>query len=116
MPKKLSRHVLYTAIITLITVLTWVGFTIYRAYTKTAVSPDVRKQLAPINPKLDTKIIDNLKSRRHISLEEIRNFSFKSPPSEIIEEQETETEATESGTKETEPEPEEPEPETNETS
>jgi hypothetical protein len=44
---------------------------VYRAYIKTTVKPDVRKQLTPINPKLDREVIEKLGEKREILFEEI---------------------------------------------
>ncbi|HUW21271.1 MAG TPA: hypothetical protein VMW41_01250 [Candidatus Bathyarchaeia archaeon] len=70
--KRISQETLNLAIITLITVLVWAGFDIYRAYTETKVKLDVRQQLNPLNPKLDIEVIDLLSGKRQISLEEIK--------------------------------------------
>ena len=45
---------------TLITVASWVGFEVYRAYVKVAVSPDVEKHLEIINPTLNKDVFIKL--------------------------------------------------------
>lgn len=78
--KRISQETLNLAIITLTTVLIWTGFDIYRAYTRTQVKPDVRKQLTPLNPKLDTETLEDLSNKKDLSLEKVKTFS----PSRII--------------------------------
>jgi hypothetical protein len=82
--KRISQQALHLAILTLITVLVWAGFEIYRAYTKTTVALEVRELLAPLNPNLETELMENFKHQREISLEEIKRFPFK--PSEEMKE------------------------------
>lgn len=72
--KNFSRSTLALAIITLITLLVWAGFDIYRAYTKTQVKPDIRNQMTPINPKLNTEALKKLEQSRNISVEEINSL------------------------------------------
>lgn len=88
--KLISQQSLILSILTLITVLCWGGFDIYRSYTKTAVKPDVRKQLTPINPKLELDVIKELETLRLIPREEIIDIPF-----DLAEIEETEVEKVE---------------------
>jgi arsenate reductase-like glutaredoxin family protein len=97
---QLGKDALILSILTLITVLTWIGFELYQALTKTEIPKVLQKQTTPLNPKLDEKVIENLKSRKTISEEELNKIVVSPPqilPSPIIM---LEEEATESGEKE----------------
>jgi hypothetical protein len=52
-----------TLILTLITVLFWAGFEIYRSFTIKPAPPVPVPILKPLNPTLDTKSLDSLQSR-----------------------------------------------------
>lgn len=65
MPKnKIDRDIVVVLIMTLITVVAWVGFETYRAYTKTVIPPVLAKQLRAINPELDLPVLDEIEKRQ----------------------------------------------------
>ena len=62
-PKKTTPFLVKFAVMTLLTSLVWVGFDIYRAFTQKpppAVSAEI---LAPVDPTLDTTLLDKLTNR-----------------------------------------------------
>lgn len=66
-------------ILTLVTVATWVGFSIYRALTA-APGPTVAKEiLNPLNPALDTSVINQVNSRIFLDDSQIPEINIKSP-------------------------------------
>ena len=97
--KKTNKNTLLIAILTFITVLCWIGFETYRAVITPQVTTDIRQRLTPLNPELDTSLIDNLARRQNYTLEEVRTLVeiTPSPPNEVTPtagEIETEEEAT----------------------
>jgi len=64
MKKKTGRDTIFLLGWTLITVLSWVGFEVYRAYTKPHIPEVIQKLLAPLDPTLDTQVLDKLKGLR----------------------------------------------------
>ena len=48
---------------TLIILATWVGFEVYRAYTKVTIPEVLQKHLLPLNPTLNTQVLDQLEQR-----------------------------------------------------
>ena len=63
---KIRRDFFYLAMGVLITVVSWVGFATYRAFTKSEVSPEVKKQVVPLTPSLDLDTMNEVKERRQI--------------------------------------------------
>jgi hypothetical protein len=47
------KELLVFAIVTLITVVAWVGFDLYFHRTKTEISNDLKEVIEPINPNFD---------------------------------------------------------------
>jgi hypothetical protein len=85
--RKTNQEALTLAILTFITISVWVGFEVYRAYTRTAVKPDVRHQLIPLDPKLNAQTLEKLEKRRGVSTEEIKemaSFPIESPEKETL--------------------------------
>lgn len=71
---ELGKDALIMAIMTLITILTWVGFDIYWAVKKTTIPKATQAQMAPLNPTINPKIINDLKD----------NLSFNEETLDIV--------------------------------
>lgn len=74
--KKLQfgKDALILSIMTLITVLIWIGFDVYRALTKTEIPQILQKQIAPLNPQIDRETIEKIKTKETISEEELERI------------------------------------------
>lgn len=88
---KLGKSALILSITTLITILAWIGFTVYRAATETTVTQATQQQILPLEPEIDRNIIEEAKNSLSFGEEELNVM-----PSPIIEEVVL-LEATESG-------------------
>lgn len=70
-------------VLTTLTAVTWISFSIYRAIT-VEPTPNVSSQVSePLNPVLDQGAIDEIKSRQFVSLEEISNAVIISTPTPL---------------------------------
>ena len=58
--KRIDKDVVVLLITTLVTIASWVGFEVYRAYTQVKVDPQVEKYLEQIDPTLKTDIFSKL--------------------------------------------------------
>ena len=58
------RDLLVLAILTLITILTWIGVDAYLILTRRETPQVVEKELAPLNPKIKTEVFDYLENKR----------------------------------------------------
>lgn len=58
-----EKEVLFLAVATLITASAWVVFDAYHAYTTSTIPKALEEIALPITPKIDTKIIQDLKVR-----------------------------------------------------
>lgn len=56
----IDKEVVILLITTLITVLTWTGMEVYRAYKKTVMPEGVERQLKPVNPVMNKEIFNKL--------------------------------------------------------
>lgn len=61
--KELDKEIIVLLLTTLIMVLTWVGFEVYRAYVKTETPADMEKFLDNLDPTIDRVYLDKLNSR-----------------------------------------------------
>lgn len=109
MKKNKAPSIVAIAVLTLITVVFWIFFSVLRLLsTKPAVSvPD--EILAPINPTLDTNVLNSLQQRYYLEAGQIPEFQYSlTTVSEIetpeeIQFTETETIATPSASPPSEP-------------
>lgn len=91
--KRLGRDLLILAIMTVITVFTWVGLEVYRALTETEIPAVLQRQIEPLNPTIEKGVLESLKSRKAFSSEEL----VTAPPLGEESSQEENLSATESG-------------------
>jgi hypothetical protein len=61
--KAWDRDLIVLLVSTLITVASWVGLEVYRAYIKTDLPAGVEQHLQPFDPILKTSILDKLGGR-----------------------------------------------------
>lgn len=61
--KRIDKDIILLLTTTLITVTVWVGFEVYRAYTKVALPEGLEQYLTPLDPQLSTEVLDKLQER-----------------------------------------------------
>lgn len=65
MPRKhVDSDIVMLLVFTLITLSSWVGFEVYRAFTKTQIPEVSAKYLIPLNPNLNTQVLTALESKQ----------------------------------------------------
>jgi hypothetical protein len=65
MYRKKKRNI-YLAILTLITIVLWVGFDVVRAYSASNVTPDVTRAMTPLDPRVDQRVFEELERRHNL--------------------------------------------------
>lgn len=50
-----------------LTVVAWVGFTIYHIAVTSTIEEEIQVQIVPINPNFDSVTLDNLKKRNAVA-------------------------------------------------
>ncbi|MDO8487725.1 MAG: hypothetical protein Q7S31_00225 [bacterium] len=61
--RTIDRDLVVVLTTTLITIAAWVGFEVYRAYTKVSLPEGVEKYLQTLNPTLNVATLDQLEQR-----------------------------------------------------
>lgn len=64
--RKISRDVLVLAILSLITVLTWIIFDVYRIFSRKEGVDVPASQLQPLNPSLDQAVIEQISQESYL--------------------------------------------------
>lgn len=68
---RIPREILLLAIFTAITVFTWIGLDVYRAFSKKETLKIIESQLKPLDPNLDSQVIEDLKKRKLFRPQEV---------------------------------------------
>lgn len=96
---KLGKNILILSILTLLTVFSWIGFEIYRAYTKTTVPKIIQELIKPLNPAINRTAIEEIEKQFQPSEEELNILPtpISSPTPETEEQTTTGQTATQGG-------------------
>lgn len=68
---QIKNNIYKLSLLSFITVALWIGLEIYWSYQKTDPPSNLKNQIEPLNPNLDTELIYSLSSRTHVSLEDL---------------------------------------------
>ena len=58
-------NVIALMVLTLVTLLIWLTFNVYRSFTKDTPPAVPEEIILPLNPKLDTVVIDEMETRQY---------------------------------------------------
>lgn len=82
---KLGKDALILSIMTLLTIITWISFEVYRTLHKPTTTQVTKKQMEPLNPKINTTTIQSLKENLSFSDEELNIVPTSAPtPTESV--------------------------------
>jgi len=89
-----TKRLIVIGAITLVTVLVWVALDSYRQLVKQEQFRKVSDLIEPLDPRLNTKVLDQIEARKEYRLDEIERFllpittpiATASPGLELIEE------------------------------
>ena len=59
---KLGKEALILAVMTLMTIITWLAFDIYRVSKKMTIAETTKEQMRTLDPKINKEIVDSLKN------------------------------------------------------
>ncbi len=71
--QKTNKELFNIAVLTVITVFTWIGFDVYRTLNKKSKVQVAKKQLETINSNFDKKTLESLKIRKVVSQQEMES-------------------------------------------
>lgn len=58
---RIDRDMIVLLVSTVVTIASWIGFEVYRAYVQVKVDPQVEKYLNQIDPTLNASVFSKLK-------------------------------------------------------
>jgi len=89
---KFGKNILVLSIMTLITVIVWVGYEVYSTYTQATVPRIIKELTKPLNPNIDEEAIEDIQEKYQIPEEELNVVTQSIIELETEEEEETEEE------------------------
>ena len=58
----MNRNLATVLLLTFITIVIWVAFQIFKTTTESTIPTPTQKQIEPLNPSLDKKVLEELKN------------------------------------------------------
>jgi len=81
---RLRRDIFRLSIITLVTVLIWIGIATFRTLSKEQIKPNVKKQIVPLTATIDLDTMENIKKRRQIPDVAWENIKLELPENLVV--------------------------------
>jgi len=69
--RSFNRDLVIIAGLSVVTVVLWIGVTVYRSLETTTIPKVLQEQLKPLRPDFDTRVLNNLNLRSRISDREL---------------------------------------------
>jgi hypothetical protein len=68
---RLSRDILIILILTVITIFLWIGLEVVHILQNKDVPKVLQEQLEPLDPKIDTEVLNNLSAKNNYTKEDL---------------------------------------------
>jgi hypothetical protein len=69
-----QQGLLRVLIFSFVTVMVWIGFSLFQSQQHTGISPELQKMAVPLNPNIDLTVIERIRQKRSFSPQELQNF------------------------------------------
>lgn len=73
---RIKQQVLYVLIFSFVTVTIWIGGSLFRSQKKSGIAPDLLELAKPLNPAINTFILDEIEARPSYTDEELSYFQI----------------------------------------
>lgn len=73
---KQKQAFLKVLIFSLVTIMIWVGFSIFRSQNTTSISPELLALAVPLNPNINLNVINTIKNKRQFTDNELSSFTI----------------------------------------
>jgi len=79
-----SKDLFIASIVTTVTVVVWAMIDLFLTFKQTNISPVLKKQMEPLNPKLDTATLDNLEKKSGFEFNNAVQTQVQEPLAETL--------------------------------
>lgn len=69
-----NQQLLYVGLFTLVAVVVWIAGSLFSSQQKTGISSELRKMAVPLNPNINSFVIERLESKTSYTPEELNSF------------------------------------------
>lgn len=73
---RVKQQVLYVLIFSFVTVTIWIGGSLFSSQKKSGITPDLLELAQPLNPAINTAILDEIEARPNYTDEELSYFQI----------------------------------------
>lgn len=84
--QRLKKGLFRLSIVTMITVVIWIGLGTYRSLTKTKIDSKTASQIKPLTPSIDLDTMDRIESRHKIEAVDWSKLKPQLPDSLVLQE------------------------------
>ncbi|MEN8253274.1 MAG: hypothetical protein ABFQ62_02785 [Patescibacteria group bacterium] len=71
---KRRQALMYVMLFSLVTIVIWAVFSLFSSQKKVPIPPELLKLAQPLNPNIDTQIIEKLEHKKEYTNSELKNF------------------------------------------
>lgn len=71
-----NQQFLYVGVFTLVVVIVWVAGSLFQSQKKTGISTQQQLMAKPLNPNINSLVIDRIEAKRSFSSEELAGFEI----------------------------------------
>lgn len=71
---KRNQYLLYVMIFTLVVVLLWMLMALFTSQRRPGISADLQQLATPLNPNLDSEVLERLEAKTHFTSAQLANF------------------------------------------
>jgi hypothetical protein len=82
---KITKNILYLAILTTVVVMTWVFTSVWYSFTQSTTPAETNKYAEPIQPQFDIETMDTLNQRLSVPVDLSEEGSYITDPREQLE-------------------------------
>lgn len=73
---RVKQRVLYLLIFSFVTVLVWVGGSLFSSQSKSGISPELKNLAKPLNPVINVELIREIGQKKHFTNQELESFQI----------------------------------------
>lgn len=88
--KKLDKNLMVLSLLSVITIFSWISLEVYHTLERPQPPSVPKEQLEPLDPKLTTEVVENLKQREIFSREDVIIVPVAEPTPEATQSAEVE--------------------------
>ena len=71
-----KQNFMYIMLLSLVTIVVWIGFSIFLSQEKNPIDPELIKMSLPLNPNINMQVLNTLQQKKDYSDAELKDFTI----------------------------------------